>query len=110
MVHFQFAQPCDEPPPACPRAAHHPHMLSRRKFAQVAAAAGAVLALGKGRAGATAWGERRNLYPHGVASGDPAPDSVLLWTRRQPVAGDPRVAHLLTVEVATDAAFHHVVV
>ena len=85
-------------------------MLTRRKFAQAAAAAGAVLAFGKESAAAPAWRERRDLYPQGVASGDPAPDSVLLWTRRQPAAGDARVAHPLTVEVAKDPAFHHVVV
>jgi alkaline phosphatase D len=85
-------------------------MLTRRKFAQAAAAAGAVLALGKGSAAAPAWRERRDLYPQGVASGDPAPDSVLLWTRRQPAGDDPRAAYPLTVEVAKDPTFHDVVV
>ena len=85
-------------------------MLTRRKFAEAAAAAGAVLAFGTGSAAAPAWRERRDLYPQGVASGDPAPDSVLLWTRRQPAAGDPRAAYLLTVEVSKDQAFHDVVV
>ena len=85
-------------------------MLTRRKFAEAAAAAGAVLAFGTGSAAAPAWRERRDLYPQGVASGDPAPDSVLLWTRRQPAGGDPRAAYLLTVEVAKDQAFHDVVV
>ena len=33
------------------------------------------------------WSERRELYPQGVASGDPHPDSVMLWTRRPPAAG-----------------------
>ena len=28
------------------------------------------------------WPERRDLYPEGVASGDPDPNSVILWTRR----------------------------
>src|SRR5262245_1133673 len=85
-------------------------MLTRRKFAEAAAAAGAVLALGRGNAAASAWRERRDLCPQGVASGDAAPDSVLLWTRRQPAEGDARSAYLLTVEVAKDQAFHHVVV
>ncbi len=85
-------------------------MLTRRQFAQAAAAAGAVLAFGKGSAAGLAWRERRDLYPQGVASGDPAPDSVLLWTRRQPADGDTLPGYLLTVEVAKDAAFHHVVV
>ena len=60
-----------------------------------------------GSAAAPAWRERRDLYPHGVASGDPAPDSVLLWTRRQPAGGDPRAAYLLSVELAKDQAFHN---
>jgi alkaline phosphatase D len=84
-------------------------MLTRRQFAEAAAAAGAVLAFGTGSGAAPAWRERRDLYPQGVASGDPAPDSVLLWTRRQPAEGHPR-AYLLTVEVATDPAFRKVVV
>src|ERR1044071_4477607 len=85
-------------------------MLTRRQFAQAAAAAGAVLAFGKGRAAAPGWRERRELYPQGVASGDPAPDRVLLWTRRQPAAGGARAAYLLTVELAKDRDFHDVVV
>ncbi|HLA70665.1 MAG TPA: alkaline phosphatase D family protein [Steroidobacteraceae bacterium] len=80
-------------------------MLTRRKFAEAAAAAGAVLAFGRGSAAAPAWRERRDLYPQGVASGDPAPDSVLLWTRRQPAGGDPRAAYLLTVEVSKNKEF-----
>src|SRR3954470_19080583 len=104
-----FAQPCDEPPRVALRSAHHAPMLTRRKFAQAAAAAGAVLAFGKGSAASPAWRERRDLYPQGVASGDPAPESVLLWTRRQPAAGDARPAYLLTVELASDPAFKRVV-
>src|SRR5512147_1323165 len=85
-------------------------MLTRRQFAEAAAAAGAVLAFGTGNAAAPAWRERRDLYPQGVASGDPAPDSVLLWTRRQPDDADQVARYLLTVEVARDPAFRHVVV
>jgi alkaline phosphatase D len=85
-------------------------MLTRRQFAQAAAAAGAVLALGTGRAASPTWRERRDLYPQGVASGDPAPDSVLLWTRRQPAEGDGRSSYLLTVELARDPDFRKVVV
>lgn len=85
-------------------------MLTRRQFAQAAAAAGAVLAFGTGRAAAPEWRERRDLYPQGVASGDPAPDSILLWTRRQPAGGESRAAYLLTVEVAKDPGFRRVVV
>ncbi|MBS0385596.1 MAG: alkaline phosphatase D family protein, partial [Proteobacteria bacterium] len=75
-----------------------------------AAALGAALAFGAENASAanrTAVTERRDLYPQGVASGDPAPDSVILWTRRTPDAGAS--AHHLAVEVASDQAFTHVV-
>src|SRR5262247_1331156 len=80
--------------------------LSRRQFAAQAAALGAALAFGPAHA-ARAVTERRDLYPQGVASGDPAPDSVILWTRRAPDAGAS--THRLMVEVASDEAFAQVV-
>lgn len=54
----------------------------------------------------TRWRERRDLYPEGVASGDPSPDSIILWTRRPFASGDRR---LLTVEVALDPDFRRIV-
>jgi alkaline phosphatase D len=42
-----------------------------------------------------------------VASGDPHPDSVLLWTRRPPSEKGP--AKRLTVEIASDAQFRRIV-
>src|SRR5262245_14283743 len=91
--------------------------LTRREFVQVAAAMGASLAWGgSARASTTSWHERRDLYPEGVASGDPDPTSVILWTRRPfPGAGAPGVKEdsggrrVLTVEVAEDDAFRRVV-
>ena len=81
--------------------------LNRRDFIQLAAAMGASLAWsGTARASRTKWVERRELYPEGVASGDPYPNSIILWTRR-PYAEGAR--HLLTVEVAEDDAFRKVV-
>ena len=81
--------------------------LSRREFVQQAAAIGAALAwTGPARASRTNWREARELYPHGVASGDPDPSSVILWTRRPFEAGD---REKLTVEVAEDANFRRVV-
>lgn len=68
---------------------------------------GASLAwVGPARASRTRWHERRDLYPQGVASGDPDPHSVILWTRR-PFAGD--APHVLTVEVAEDEAFERII-
>jgi alkaline phosphatase D len=81
--------------------------LSRRDFVQLAAAMGASLAWsGPARASATKWNERRDLFPEGVASGDPDPSSVILWTRR-PFDGAAR--QQLKVEVAEDEAFRRVV-
>src|SRR3954471_19043823 len=81
--------------------------LSRRDFIQTAAALGASLAwAGRARASRSRWQERRELYPEGVASGDPDSHSVILWTRR-PFSDAQR--HKLTVEVAEDEAFHRVV-
>lgn len=53
------------------------------------------------------WQERRDLYPQGVASGDPHSDNVILWTRRPPGPGSE--AKVLAVEIADDAAFQRVV-
>src|SRR3954468_21048155 len=81
--------------------------LNRREFVQLAAAMGASLAWGgSARASTTGWHEGRGLYPEGVASGDPDPGSVILWTRRPFESGGRRV---LTVEVAEDDAFRRVV-
>src|SRR5690242_8527490 len=81
--------------------------LSRREFVQVAAAMGAALAWsGPARASHTNWREARQFYPEGVASGDPDPNSVLLWTRRPFESGGRQ---LLTVEVASDEAFRKVI-
>ncbi|MGO4475036.1 alkaline phosphatase [Massilia sp. 2TAF26] len=81
--------------------------ISRRSFLKAAAAMGASLAwVGPARASRVRWHERRDLYPQGVASGDPDPHSVILWTRR-PFAGEAR--QVLTVEVAEDEAFHRVI-
>jgi alkaline phosphatase D len=81
--------------------------FSRRSFLKAAASIGASLAwVGPARGSRVDWHEQRDLYPQGVASGDPDPHSVILWTRR-PFAHDTR--QLLTVEVAEDEAFRQVI-
>src|SRR5450432_3460334 len=81
--------------------------ISRRSFLKSAAAMGASLAwVGPARASRVHWHERRDLYPQGVASGDPDPHSVILWTRRPFAQGTRK---LLTVEVAEDEAFRRVI-
>jgi alkaline phosphatase D len=82
--------------------------VSRRAFLQAAAIMGASPAwAGAQSPSRTQWKERRDLFPEGVASGDPSPDSVILWTRRPFSSGDRRV---LTVEVALDPGFRSIVV
>ncbi|MFL6785435.1 MAG: PhoD-like phosphatase N-terminal domain-containing protein, partial [Sphingomicrobium sp.] len=81
--------------------------LSRREFVQLAAAMGASLAwTGRAEASRSNWREARDHYPEGVASGDPDPSSVILWTRRPFDSGE---RHPLTVEVAEDETFRRVV-
>ena len=84
-------------------------MLNRRAFLAAAAAIGASPAWGRRRPNPsrTGWRERRDLYPEGVASGDPQHDSVILWTRRPFDPGHPDVD--LTLEIAEDDAFRRVV-
>jgi alkaline phosphatase D len=83
--------------------------ISRRKFLETAAALGATAAWGHGLALASTvrWQERRDLFPEGVASGDPDSHSVLLWTRRAPI--DDAFIDKLHVEVAEDERFERVV-
>jgi alkaline phosphatase D len=82
--------------------------LSRRHFLSLAASFGASAALAvRAAPSRIAWRERRDLFPEGVASGDPDSASVLLWTRR-PFA-DGRSSARLTVELAEDRAFRRVV-
>lgn len=81
--------------------------LNRRRFVALASALGATLAWsGKGQASAGRWTEKRDVYPDGVASGDPEEDSVVLWTRR-PFA--ERQHAVLTVDIALDPVFEHIV-
>ncbi len=83
--------------------------ISRRRFLAMATAIGASVAWGGVRlvSARAAWRERRDLYPEGVASGDPQADSVILWTRRP--FGDGATTARLVVEVATDPKFDHII-
>jgi phosphodiesterase/alkaline phosphatase D-like protein len=64
--------------------------IHRREFLAAAAALGASAAWVSARAAPSklTWTERRDLFPEGVASGDPQDDSVILWTRRPPLDAD----------------------
>ncbi len=84
-------------------------IITRRQFIEMAASFGAFLAWRSAyaRDSKVSWRERRDLYPQGVASADPHPDSVILWTRRPPSPDSE--AKKLTVEIADDPAFQRVV-
>jgi alkaline phosphatase D len=85
------------------------NQLTRRQFLASAAAMGASLAWAAETPTRSRqqWRERREVFAEGVASGDPAPDSVLLWTRVS--TADSAAEVPLMVEVAEDQAFERVV-
>jgi alkaline phosphatase D len=77
--------------------------LSRRDFLYTTAATGA---LGLIRLHAQSPSEGRRIFLHGVASGDPLSDRVMLWTRvTAPETSQPEVSW----ELARDTAFKRVV-
>ncbi len=93
-----------------------PAGTSRRGFFQrsgsaaVALASVAALPLS---AGAASPAQRRSegVFQHGVASGDPLANAVVLWTRITPAAtrGTPQASHAVRFELATDPAFTNIV-
>jgi len=82
--------------------------ISRRDFLAMAAVFGVEAAWARSFSAPskTSWRERRDLFPEGVASGDPESNSVLLWTRRTP---QPKPARELIAEVALDQTFQRVI-
>ena len=95
--------------------AHHAsfnrkHMnVTRRKFLKTSFFVGFAIATKKGWANKipTQAIERRDLFPQGVASGDPTSGSVILWTRRPPLKDN--VAEKLVVEISTTPTFKKIV-
>jgi alkaline phosphatase D len=81
--------------------------MNRREFVAAAAALGATAAwAGGARSSRLAWREDRAHFSEGVASADPRPDSVLLWTRCSESGAQ---AFRLRVEIASDPSFDRVV-
>jgi len=82
--------------------------INRRAFFRSALALGASAAWSAslGKPSGIAWHEKREMFPEGVASGDPDATSVLLWTRRPYDAQSPR--KILLAEIAEDSAFRRV--
>ena len=80
---------------------------TRRRFLELALTLGATAAWAEPHSDcATTAKECRDLFPEGVASGDPDAHSVILWTRR-PYAD--RVKATLQIEVAEEPAFRRIV-
>ncbi len=82
--------------------------VDRRKFLQTSLFIGFAIATKKGWANKlpTLAIERRDLFPQGVASGDPTANSVILWTRRPPVKDN--AAKKLIVEISTTPDFRKI--
>src|SRR3954468_5040047 len=80
--------------------------MKRRAFIVAAAGWGAAAVWGSPvpRPSQSPWRERREIFPEGVASGDPDSNSVLFWTR---YSGSGKPARL-TLEVAEDELFERV--
>ncbi len=83
-------------------------LVNRREFMSAAAALGATIVWARTDAKRSrhSWSEAPEVFAEGVASGDPAPDSVLLWTR---VSSETSAKVPLTVEVAEDPSFGRVI-
>ena len=78
--------------------------MKRRTF--LAAATTTVAAtIGVARAQYSEYDGATDVFQHGVASGDPLPTAVIIWTRVTTPDPGP---HTVTWEVSTDPAFHHV--
>ncbi|WP_345433353.1 alkaline phosphatase D family protein [Actinoallomurus vinaceus] len=98
----------------------HVGSVSRRRFLGLGGAGAAAVVLGTGVLGgesANAFTVKEgNPFTLGVASGDPAPDGFVLWTRLapDPLAADgkggmPDKRVKVEYEVATDERFRHIV-
>src|ERR1700738_153629 len=83
--------------------------ITRRSFLEMALAISATAAWGNlsPSASRVRWRERRDLFPEGVASGDPDSGSVLLWTRCPQPVRTPEFK--LNLEVAEDERFTRVI-
>jgi len=89
-------------------------LLPRRTVLASGASAAGAAAVVAGRSPAGAAGRRAQVFAHGVASGDPLPDAVVLWTRVTPSPsaspGSGRGPQVVVAwEVARDAGFADVV-
>jgi alkaline phosphatase D len=82
--------------------------LTRRQFIWSTAASAAVVTAPWGTTEFTYAQGGGRVFPHGVASGDPMTDRVILWTRVTPPAGATRIEKI-EWRIAADAALTRVV-
>ena len=78
--------------------------LSRRHFLKVSAASGATLQLAGCKTLTSAGGSNTGVFQHGVASGDPSKDRVIIWTRISNQSDNQ-----VRWQVAKDKQFKHIV-
>lgn len=90
--------------------------IDRRTFVKLGGASAAALIFGFGPFTSRTWAEPRfsdNPFKLGIASGDPLPDGVVLWTRLAPDplngGGMPDKRVPVQWQVATDEAFANIV-
>ena len=86
-----------------------PFVQTRRQLLRTAAAASAITVVAPELLQQLAWakttGALNGTFPDGIASGDPTPSSIVLWTR----LGNAKAKGTVTLEVATDKAFKKLV-
>jgi alkaline phosphatase D len=81
--------------------------FTRRAFGKAALAIGALPAFAAARQPSrSGWSEAPERFPQGVASGDPDSESVILWTRREPIGSEPST--MLRLELSDSADFSSV--
>jgi alkaline phosphatase D len=81
--------------------------MKRRDFLQIIVVSAAAVPFTACSDEETAASEERAEFPQSVASGDPKPDSVILWTRAAPSSGSGSVG--VRYEVALDDSFAELV-
>ncbi|MGD9655292.1 MAG: alkaline phosphatase [Sulfuricurvum sp.] len=81
--------------------------FTRREFLKVSAMAACTLVVSTGLSGCNDDGDINVAFNHGVASGDPLSDRVIIWTRITPEESSISSVRV-SYQVATDAAFSHI--
>lgn len=81
--------------------------FTRREFLKVSAMAACTLVVSTGLSGCGSDESNNVTFNHGVASGDPLSDRVIIWTRVTPTQSGTSSIQI-SYQVATDSAFSHV--